>query len=252
MKKILLLGIIAITLFACSNKNRPTVESSSMPIQHDIWHELLQKHVSSDGKVNYKGFVADKAQLNKYLSLMNTHHPNDKNWSKDEQLAYWINAYNAYTVQLIVDNYPVESIKKIKRGVPFINSVWDKEFISIEGQAYSLGHIEHEILRKEFDEPRIHFAIVCASISCPKLLNEAYFVAQLEQQLTQQTKDFINDSSRNKLTKSEVELSKIFSWFEGDFTKKGSLIDYLNQYSQTQLSKDAKVSYMSYDWGLNE
>ena len=146
----------------------------------------------------------------------------------------------------------MESIKKIKKGIPFINSVWDKEFITIEGNAYSLGHIEHEILRKEFDEPRIHFAIVCASISCPKLLNAAYTTDQLEAQLTQQTKEFINDSTRNKIEASQAQLSKIFSWFKGDFTKKGTLADYLNQYSNTQIPADAKISYLDYDWGLNE
>ena len=104
-------------------------------------------------------------------------HPNDKHWTETEQLAYWINAYNAFTVELILDHYPVASIRDIKEGVPFINSVWDIDFIKIEGKTYSLNDIEHRILRREFDEPRIHFAIVCASISCPKLRNEAFEAA---------------------------------------------------------------------------
>jgi len=144
--------------FSCNNNNKKIVASNSTPISHEIWTELF------DGKVNYKGFAEDKARFDEYLNLLNTHHPNDKNWSKNEQLAYWINAYNAYTVELILKHYPVVSIKDIKKGLPFLNSVWDIEFIEIEGNTYDLNHIEHEILRKEFDEPRIHFAIVCASI----------------------------------------------------------------------------------------
>ncbi len=252
MKKLLPLFTFFLLICACNTNNKQVVNSSSTPIQHDIWHELLQKHVSPEGKVNYKGFITEKARFQEYLDLLNSHHPNGKNWSKQEQLAYWINAYNAYTVELIVDNYPVESIKKIKKGIPFINSVWDKEFITIEGHAYSLGHIEHEILRKEFDEPRIHFAIVCASISCPKLLNAAYKTDQLEQQFVQQTKDFINDPTRNKIDANEAKISKIFSWFEGDFTKNGTLEEYLSQYSNTPVTADTKISYLNYDWGLNE
>jgi len=223
-----------------------------MPMSHEIWNELLQKNVGADGKVNYKDFQEDKARFDKYLNLLNTHHPNDKNWSKNEQLAYWINAYNAYTVELILKNYPIESIKKIKNGLPLINSVWDIEFIKIEGNTYDLNHIEHEILRKQFDEPRIHFAIVCASISCPNLLNEAFTATQIDGQLTTQARSFINDTSKNNISPNEAKLSKIFSWFKGDFTKEITLIDYLNQYSDTKISADAKVSHLDYDWGLNE
>jgi len=112
-------------LFSCNNNNKKIVASNSTPISHEIWNELLQKYVV-DGQVNYKGFAENKVRFDEYLNLLNTHHPNDKNWSKNEQLAYWINAYNAYTVELIVDNYPVESIKDLKKGV--LSSVWDIEF----------------------------------------------------------------------------------------------------------------------------
>jgi len=252
MKNIFLFILFLSTLLSCNNGNQKIVASTSMPISHEIWTELLQKHVFTNGKVNYKGFQADKARFDEYLTLLNTHHPNDKNWSKNQQLAYWINAYNAYTVELILKNYPIESIKKIKKGLPFINSVWDIEFIKIEGNTYDLNHIEHEILRKEFDEPRIHFAIVCASISCPNLLNEAFTAAKIDAQLTTQARAFLNDHSKNQVFIDNAKLSKIFSWFKGDFTKNTTLIEYINQYSDVKTSSDAKVTYLDYDWGLNE
>lgn len=242
---------ISILLFSCNNNNKKIVASNSTPISHEIWNELLQKYVL-DGQVNYKGFKADKVHFDEYLNLLNTHHPNNKNWSKNEQLAYWINAYNAYTVELILKNYPVGSIKDVKKGLPFLNSVWDIEFIEIEGNTYDLNHIEHQILRKEFDEPRIHFAIVCASISCPNLLNEAFMADDIDAQLTTQARAFINDKTKNNITENEAQLSKIFSWFKSDFTKKTTFLEYINQYSDTQISPDAKVSYLDYDWGLNE
>ncbi len=240
-----------ILFLSCNTNNKQIVASTSMPINHDIWHELLQKHVVG-GKVNYKGFQTDKVRFDEYLALLNTHHPNDKNWSKNEQLTYWINAYNAYTVELILKHYPIESIKKIKNGLPLINSVWDIQFIEIEGNTYNLNHIEHEILRKQFDEPRIHFAIVCASISCPDLWNEAFTAEKIDSQLNTQARAFLNDHSKNQVFADNAKLSKIFSWFKKDFTKKTTLIAYINQYSNIKTATDAKVTYLDYDWGLNE
>src|SRR5690606_21092059 len=175
-------------------------------------------------------------------------------WSKDDQLAYWINAYNAFTVKLIVDNYPVESIKDLGPAlkIPMLKDVWHYKFFTIAGQESSLDEIEHSILRKEFEEPRIHFAINCASVSCPPLLNEAFEAKTIDAQLDKVAKDFINDSSRNKITPSAIQVSSIFSWFKGDFTKNGTLIDFLNNYSTVKIKSDAKVSHLDYDWNLNE
>jgi hypothetical protein len=124
--------------------------------------------------------------------------------------------------------------------------------IEIEGKKYDLNNVEHSILRKEFEEPRIHFAIVCASFSCPKLRREAFIAEKLEVQLQEQTVEFINDPAKNSISKNKAEVSKIFSWFKGDFTRNGSLADFINQYAKTKLDKDAKISYMDYDWSLNE
>ena len=157
-------------LSACKIKDQ---RSDSMPINHTIWDELLQKHVDS-GKVDYKGFIRDSSKFDKYLRLLKENHPNRKNWTEEERLAYWINAYNAFTLKLIIDNYPVESIKDIKKGIPFVNSVWDIKFIKIEAATYDLNNIEHGIIRAKFSEQRIHFAVNCASVSCPDLADSSY------------------------------------------------------------------------------
>lgn len=213
---------------------------------HLMWEELLQKHVSDNGNVNYTSLKNDQKDLLGYLHVltMMSSHKDFKTLPRKEILAYWINAYNAFTVKLIIDNYPVQSIKDIK-------DPWDQKFIPINGELISLNDIEHEILRK-MDEPRIHFAIVCASESCPKLLNEAYVADKLEEQLTNATKTFLNDNSKNIITSNQLELSKIFKWFTIDFKQQGSLIDFLNQYSEVLISDDAKISYLEYNWDLND
>jgi hypothetical protein len=229
-------------------------QKNSNPPDHQIFDELLKKHVSKDGVVNYKGFISDKEKFEKYLDLLSNNAPDRSTWSNDEQLAYWINAYNAFTVKLIVDNYPVASIQDLhpKIKIPLVNTVWHIKFFKIGGEDANLDEIEHKILRKEFDEPRIHFAINCASFSCPPLLNEAFFPDKLEDQLNKVAKSFINDPKRNIIRQEKAELSQIFSWFKGDFTKKGSLIDYINQYSAVKIKSNAKISYLNYDWSLNE
>lgn len=235
-----------------ANCGRQMYPSESRPISHEHWDSLLREYVSSDGLVDYRGFKKDSLRFGAYLEQLRTHHPNPKNWSEEEQLAYWINAYNAFTIELVLKHYPVKSIKDIRRGIPFINSVWDISFIEIEDAEYDLNNIEHGILRKHFSEPRIHFAIVCASASCPPLRPEAYTPAKLEQQLNEQARIFINDPARNRLSPQRIEISKIFYWFKGDFTEVGSLIDYLNRYAEVEIAKDAKKDFLDYDWSLNE
>ena len=228
------------------------IKPGSVPVDHQAFDELLKKHVDENGWVNYKGFLKDQEALDSYLDLISNNPPDPETWTEEEQLAYWINAYNAFTIKLIMDHYPLKSIKDIQISIPGIYTVWHKEFFEIGGEPSSLDAIEHKILRKKFDEPRIHFAIVCASISCPPLRREAFTAEKLEVQLQEQGELFINDPERNKISSKRVKLSKIFSWFKGDFTKKGSLVEYLNQFSKTTIEPKAKLSYLDYDWGLNE
>ncbi len=220
-----------------------TTANSEVNVDHSEWNTLLKKHVSNEGLVNYKGFMKDKAQLNAYLSKLSEMKPT-KNWSVQEQLAYYINIYNAYTVDLILNNYPTKSIKDI-------DGPWTKDIVPIGDVDISLGGIENSILRK-MNEPRIHFAINCASISCPKLLNEAYTAAKINEQLDRATKEFVN-SDKNEISKNSAKLSSIFDWYKKDFTENGiTLIDYVNKYSNVKIDAGTAVTYKDYDWNLNE
>ncbi len=235
---------------ACSpSATTPHAAKDTPPVSHASWNQLLQKHVAQNGAVDYTGFIADKESLQQYLDLLSSNAPAG-NWSQAEKLAYWINAYNAFTVKVIADNYPLESIRDL-HTLPGIATVWHKEFFEIGGQPTSLNQIEHEILRKEFVEPRIHFAINCASVSCPVLRNEAYTAEKLETQLTEQAQAFLRQPLRNTITADQLQLSKIFRWFEEDFTRKGSLIDFLNQYAPVQIHPDADIDFLDYNWALN-
>jgi hypothetical protein len=221
-------------------------------VSHAIFDGLLKKNVTASGKVNYKAFIKDSVELNKYLKLISDNPPTDK-WSKNDEKAYWINAYNAFTIKLIAKYYPVKSIKDIAGKIPFINTPWDIKFITIGKEKMDLNNIEHGKLRKKFDDPMVHMAIVCASKSCPILLNEAYVGSKLDAQYEKQTKAFLADPFRNKISADKPQLSMIFKWYAGDFKKNGgSVIDFVNKYSATKINKNASINYIEYDWGLNE
>lgn len=224
----------------------------TQPVSHDIFDELLQKYVTEEGWVNYKGFDAERSRFQSYLDILSQNPPNTTHWNEAERLTYWINAYNAFTIELILQHYPLKTIRDIGGKFPMINSSWDVKFFQLGGADFDLNTIEHEILRKNFDEPRIHFAIVCASISCPRLLNQAFTADKVYEQLELQAIDFANRDSKNRITKEKAELSQIFEWYKVDFTKGQSLIEYINQYSQVKIERNTKVSFIEYDWGLNE
>ncbi len=251
MRKIIFI-IALLPFLSCANSNENSIpelayaienQNSTKALDHQKWHTLLQKHVSDKGNVDYQGFKKDAKALQVYLDELAANVP-QKSWSRNAILAYWINAYNAYTVKLILDNYPVKSIKDIK-------DPWGKKFFTLGTKKYSLEEIEHEILRK-MNEPRIHFAINCASFSCPNLSNQAYTETKLETQLEAGAKAFVNDKTKNTISKDKIEISKIFDWFSGDFKTKGSIIDYLNQYSVIKINKNAKVKFKDYNWSLND
>lgn len=220
-----------------------SVETSKDSYRHTAFNKILETHVSVDGNVNYVGIKNDRKELNSYIKSLATNLPED-GWSKNEKLAYWINAYNALTIDLILRNYPLNSIKDIK-------DPWDQRLWKFGEKWINLNQIEHEILR-EMDEPRIHFAIVCASFSCPKLQNTAFTASNLDTQLTNATKEFLTDSKRNKISENRLELSKIFRWFSKDFETEGSLIDFLNKYTEAEISSKAKKSFLDYNWDLNK
>lgn len=211
---------------------------------HSAWNSLLQQQVSKNGNVNYKGFKANRARLATYIKTLQTNYEDINNFSREEILAYWINAYNALTVDLILRNYPLNSIKDIDKP-------WDQRLWKFGNKWQNLNAIEHKILRT-MNEPRIHFAIVCASESCPKLENFAFVPSKLESQLTTVTKGFLSDKSKNDLSENCIKLSKIFKWYAKDFKTKGSLIDFLNGYTDVKISSKAKKIFKDYSWALNE
>ena len=210
---------------------------------HYVWDIQLKKFVSNEGVVNYKDWKNEIANLESYIDNLKRFIPNQK-WTKNEILSYWINAYNALTIDLIIKNYPVKSIKNIEKP-------WDKKIFTLNKISYSLNDIEHKILRK-MDEPRIHFAINCASFSCPKLLNEAFTSNRLEKQLKTVTNHFINNQEKNKITTGVAKISKIFKWFSSDFGTRKELIEFINIYSRLKIDNSTKIYFLPYDWKLNE
>ena len=259
--KILLISSIVVTLQQCalfsaaglSSQGQPTklvqgslssIEANQELVNHSSWDALLKKNVDESGLVDYRGFQSDQAQLQEYLMMLSDTPPQES-WPVEELLAYYINTYNAYTVQLILDNYPVKSIKDI-------NGPWTRGIVPIGNKNLSLGGIENGILRK-MNEPRIHFAINCASYSCPKLLNEAFTASRMEEQLERVTTEFIN-SDKNDLDPKDPRLSSIFKWYQNDFEVNGKVdvVGYINRYIDTKLDPETELNYKNYDWNLNE
>ena len=212
-------------------------------IDHSAFDALLTSYVSSSGKVDYQAIKDKVIILDKYLDYLSQNVPKSSA-SKNEKLAFWINAYNANTIKLLVDNYPVESIMDLYGG-----KVFDNKWLSIGDEKLSLNDIENNKIRAKFNEPRIHFAVNCAAKSCPPILNRAWTADNIQAYLEARAKTFINNSAYNKLSVESVQISKIFEWYAKDFPE--DIVSYLNKYSNTQIDADAQVSYIEYDWTLN-
>jgi hypothetical protein len=256
-----------------------TVSAQSFDHSHAAFSVLLKKHVvlvegGKTSKVNYVEFGKDQAALKSYLdSLSKVSEAEFNGWTKPQRMAFLINAYNGFTVELILQNYPTKSIKDI--GGTF-DDRWKRKFFKLLGQDSYLNKIEHEMLRKPgaFDEPRVHFAVNCASIGCPALRDEAFTADKIDKQLEEQTTRFLSDRSRNRYdTKSgKLEVSMIFKWFKEDWESgyKGfdgktpaikSREDYFARYAKLladapadqQKVADGKagISFMDYDWSIN-
>jgi len=218
----------------------------------DDYNTLLNKYISAGVKhqislnqINYSEMKKDPslATIRSYFEKTN---PNKLN--KKEKLAFYINAYNFYTIQLMLNHWKVDSIKDI--GSLF-KSVWKQKVGKINGQQVTLNYLEHEILRK-MKEPRIHFAIVCASVSCPDIRNEAYRAEKLEQQLADQTKKFLNNQHKGAILSGNIlKISKIFDWFEDDFDLVGGRDALIIKYNPAFKGRYKKIKYLDYDWSAN-
>ncbi|MBK8621072.1 MAG: DUF547 domain-containing protein [Saprospiraceae bacterium] len=194
----------------------PETEKSKVYSDVKIYQQLLTKYVDHKGKVNYNGLKKDIAILEKYTNSLS----DDvlfETGTKKEKLVLWINTYNAYTLLLVTKNYPIQSIKDVYNGKP-----WDEIWIRIGKKKYSLNQIENDIIRPQFDEPRIHFVLNCAAKSCPPLLNKALTPQNLETSLDTATKNFIR-SAENELAENKVVISSLFDWYREDF---GNVISF--------------------------
>lgn len=209
---------------------------------HEAFNSMLQKFVTSAGTVNYAGWKKSESDLDSYLQSLAAAIPSAST-ARNEALAYWINAYNAYTIKLILKNYPVAKITDLNAGKP-----WDVQWITLAGKKYSLNDIENKVIRPTFKEPRIHFAVNCAAKSCPPLANKAFTADNLNSMLELRTKAFIN-SNLNTVTAEKVTLSKIFDWYKEDF---GNVLTFINKYANTKANKNASIAYNEYNWALNK
>lgn len=216
--------------------------------QTDVWNKLLMHYVDKDGSVDYFSFSKEEKELDKYLTYLNNTKPKSS-WSANQTKSFWINAYNAYTVKLILKHYPLKTILDIQKEG---KTAWEIPFAQVGGNIYTLNQIEHEILRSKYNDPRIHVAVNCASMSCPSLPNRAFTSENIESLLNDGIKNFINDPVRNTLDQDEVYLSQIFNWFKNDFTQQTDLLTFINKYSKIKINPNAIVKYKEYDWLLNK
>lgn len=215
---------------------------------HKQFSAMLKKYVVN-GAVDYRAFGADK-RLDEYLALLTKTTPASIK-STNDRLAFWINAYNAFTIKLITKNPAVKSIRDIRQGD---TGPWDIVWIDVGGKKYSLNHIEHEIIRKEFDEPRIHMALVCAAVSCPPLRSEAYTGSKLDAQLAANSKAFAQDPAKNRFDKTTKTLymSELMKWYGDDFVKRyGSPEEFILQSMELNGVAPTALQYLPYDWSLN-
>lgn len=243
------------------------------------YDSVLKTFVNARAMVDYRELKAQREKLDAFAEAMGKLTPDTYNkWSEKDKIAFWLNAYNGLTLKAIIDNYPIKSSffrSRIypKNSIRQIPGVWKKISFEAMGRKMTLGHIEHEILRVKFDEPRIHMAMVCAAMGCPPLRNEPYVGARLDDQLDDQTRHFLGDSAKFKIDRGKniLYLSSIFKWFPGDFVKKygpkkgigkhdkkeSAVLNFVASYlSDAQrnyvLAGKFKIKYLQYDWTLNE
>ena len=224
---------------------------ASFRVDNSVYAALLNKYVK-EGVVDYQGFKKEEGKLDQYLKDLEK--TDSSKLSRNEQFAFYINAYNAWTIKLILSGYP--GVKSIKEFGSLLKSPWKKKLARIDGEIVTLDHIEHGILRPTYKDPRVHFAINCASKGCPPLRSEPYRGDVLDQQLDEMARAFINDPRRNRLEGKTLYVSRIFKWFKEDFGN--DIVGFFQAYAQGDLKKELdsgrekiEVKHLSYDWSLN-
>ena len=247
--------------------NNPQLQASGNTFNYDDYAAVLKTYVNPRGLVNYKGLQANRQRLDRFSNALAAVTPSTySSWSEKEQIAFLLNAYNAFTLQSIVDQNP------LKKSIREIAGVWKWRKFKIAGQSKTLDNIEHKTLRVDFNEPRIHFALVCAAMSCPPLHSEPYQGEKLDTQLDEQVRKFLNSPHGLHIDQKEdrVYLSSIFKWYgkdwkpsysaEDKFTgnaKERAVLNFVSNYLSPQEREylaqgDYKISYLDYDWSLNQ
>jgi hypothetical protein len=232
-----------------------------MTVDHRPWQAILGRNVvaSPDGINRFaygKVTAADHQALKAYVGYLQA--VRVSSLSRDEQMAFWINLYNALTIDVVLDHYPVSSIKNISIGGGlFTSGPWKKELVTVEGKRLSLDNIEHDILRKDWRDPRVHYAVNCASMSCPNLQSKAFTGAALEAMLNQAAVAYVNHPRGVRVTNGKIYMSQIYSWYRRDFGETDlDVIRHVSQYAlpalRTSLAKATTISGYDYDWSLNE
>lgn len=254
----LVFGLAVWAAMTSASAQAATVNSA---FDHTLLEGLLTDHVVGD-QVDYRRIKSDP-RLEAYLALL-AHAQPEAFSSRDEQLAFWINAYNAYTLKLVVSVYPVESIQAIaalgRTGDPATAKPWNIPFAVVGGKTFTLEDIEHQIIRARFRDARVHFALVCAAVSCPKLRAEAYTGAKLQAQLDDQGRWFVAHRNRLDGRRRVAELSQIFEWFAEDFGKDQTMrLDFIAEFAAPGIASSLaenpavwQVRYNNYDWQLND
>ena len=282
LRKYLMLGtifIVTVAIASCTNtnftqaqNNRTLSEKKSINVavnqsfSYEDYATVLKTYVNDEGLVDYEGLQANRELLDRFnQSLATVSSDIYASWSEPEKIAFWMNAYNSLTLQSIIDQNP---LKKSIRDIP---GVWKRRKFAIVGESKTLDNIEHDILRKDFNEPRLHVALVCAAISCPPLRNEPYLPAQLDAQLDDQVEKFIASPHGFKIdhSKNKVYLSSIFKWYGIDWqptydvkdkfagnSKQKAVLNFLSQYLNPAARQyleqgNYKVTHLDYDWSLN-
>jgi len=244
-------SIIAIILFVLLLTNQ-LATADTLDQFNGQYQKVLNAYVK-DGLFDYSGLKSDPKDLNQYLEqTASISKETFDGWSKNEQLAFLINLYNAQTLNLVADNYPVKSIKDIAgdSGGP-----WEQPIVTLFGEKLTLNSLENEVISKNYPEPRIHFALVCAAVGCPELINEPYKPEILDKQLDMQTNVFLKDSDKNSIDTNNkiLLLSPIFDWYKEDFIlQSGSVIEFVNPYFGNEATGEFKIEYTNYDWTLND
>ncbi len=233
---------------------------NTQPIDHSVWDAFLGKYVRPDG-AGYNRFAyadvtaADKAALEGYIASLSQIEITER--ARPVQLAYWLNLYNALTINVVLDHYPVSSIRKIKLGGVLSSGPWDGDLIEIEEEPISLNAIEHEILRPIWKDPRLHYAINCASVGCPNLHHRAFTAANIDGLLDQLATEFLNHPRGLNIEGNTVTVSSIYDWFAYDFgNSESGIIEHMAKHAPEQKAKlllqIGTLSDAEYDWSLNE